>query len=282
VGLLHVVHLQAGRFFGETLSTRAVGPFVITASRYRAGDCLPRHCHELTYLYVMLAGAIRERVLFRENVCTRGWLIYNEAGESHQDRVLEDGAEGLNVEISKEWLTLVSDGDFTRNPLAYRHAGPAISAVGALQLAVHLSDHLQILRVEEAVLGLIQSLFGHNGRASASRARLIRAEELIRNRTPRLSLAGLARETGIHPAHLCREFRRDFGCSMTQYALWLRADSALADVMDSRATLAEVAAQNGFADQAHLTRTFRERYGITPGKVRRQGTARVRTALRAN
>src|SRR5262245_12235745 len=140
-----MIRLGAGKFFGQTLGTRQLGPFHITASRYRPGDCLPRHCHERAYLYVMLAGGMTERTLRRENVCTRGWLVYNEAGEAHDDQVLEQGAEGLNIEMSAAWLAQLNHLGLRREPVSYQHAGPALPAVGALQLAINWDDTLQTL-----------------------------------------------------------------------------------------------------------------------------------------
>jgi AraC family transcriptional regulator len=265
-----MIRLGAGKFFGETLSTRRFGPFAITASRYRAGELLPRHCHEQAYLYVMLAGGIAERALYRENLCTRGWLIYNEAGEAHQDQVLDQGALGLNIEMSAGWLVCLSETGSAREPVLYQHAGPAVTAVGTLQLAMSWHDCLQVLGVEEAVVRLIDSLQRPGQHRRRPPRWLGMAEELIRSRYfLGLCLDEIAEVAGVHPAHLCREFRRRFGCTMTQYAVRLRADRALQEVIRSDTPLATVAAQLGFADQAHLTRTIREHFGTTPGRLRR-------------
>ncbi len=264
-----MIRLGPGRFFGETLAARRFGPFVITATRYRPGDTLPNHCHERPYLFVMLGGAITERALGRENVCTRGWLIYNEARETHRDQVLDRGAEGLNIEMSAEWLACLRAAEGARAPVLYQHAGPAVTAIGALQLALRFRDPLQALGVEEAVLRLIDSVCRPGNGPRRPPAWLARAEEWIRSRQGRgLDLAEVAAIAGVHPAHLCREFRRAFGCTMTQYAARLRADTALEEVVRSDTPLVLVAARAGFADQAHLTRTLRKHFGTTPGRAR--------------
>ena len=52
-----------------------------------------------------------------------------QAGEPHQDQVFHNGAEGLNIELSAEWLVRLRSVGGTREPLLYRHAGPAVTAL---------------------------------------------------------------------------------------------------------------------------------------------------------
>jgi AraC family transcriptional regulator len=266
-----MIHLGPGEFFGEMLGVRRFGPFAITASRYRAGERLPRHCHEQPYLYVMLAGAMAEHALRRENVCTRGWLVYNEVGEGHEDQVFDHGAEGLNIEIASDWLVCLRDTGVAYEPLLYRHAGPAITTVGVLQLALRSADPLQGLGAEEAISCLINALCFPIQLSRCPPAWLFRAEELIRSLpSGSFRLDDVAHAAGVHPAHLCREFHRTFGCTMTRYVAQLRADRALGEVLCSDTPLALVAARSGFSDQAHLTRAIRRHFSTTPGQLRRE------------
>jgi hypothetical protein len=49
----------------------------------------------------------------------------------------------------------------------------------------------------------------------------------------------------------------------------LSSPPSLSEVARSDEGLASVAARAGFADQSHLTREFKRRYGVTPGRYRR-------------
>lgn len=266
-----MIRLRAGQFFGETQRVTRFGPFAVTRSRYRAAAVLPRHYHDVPYLYVMLVGGIRERAQLRDNSCTRGWLVFNEVGEAHQDQVFECGAEGLNIEISADWLPALRDVAQVRVPVQYQHAGPAVTAIGALELALRAPDPLQSLGVEEAICSLIETVCTPARSRGRAGAWLSQAEEWIRGRRGcNLCLGDVARAAGVHPAHLCREFRRVYGCTLTQYASRLRADWALNELIHSDAPLAEVAGRAGYADQAHLTRAIRDYFGTTPGKLRRE------------
>ena len=68
--------------------------------------------------------------------------------------------------------------------------------------------------------------------------------------------------------HACRVFRRATGTTLHEYRRELRLRHALAQLIDSDAPLAEVAAGAGFASQSHLTNQFRARFAKTPGAVR--------------
>ena len=85
-----------------------------------------------------------------------------------------------------------------------------------------------------------------------------------------LSAADLATLAGCSRFALHRAFRASYGMTPADYQRQLRlADARLRLAAGGRA--AAVAAETGFADQAHLTRWFLRYYGMTPGAFRRAG-----------
>jgi AraC family transcriptional regulator len=105
------------------------------------------------------------------------------------------------------------------------------------------------------------------GLAPAVRRRVLELME-ARVAAP-LTIDLLAREAGLSPAHFARAFKESVGRAPHQHLLSLRLDRArrLLDAPD--AALSEVALRTGFADQAHFTRFFKRRFGVTPGAVLR-------------
>jgi AraC-like DNA-binding protein len=57
------------------------------------------------------------------------------------------------------------------------------------------------------------------------------------------------------------------GVSFRAYLLWLRLECALAAYVRGT-SLTDAAHAGGFADSAHLSRTFKRMFGITPASVR--------------
>ncbi|MFI5484758.1 helix-turn-helix domain-containing protein [Micromonospora echinaurantiaca] len=94
------------------------------------------------------------------------------------------------------------------------------------------------------------------------------ARAAVRDGAPEAAgLLPLARALGVSPYRLSRSFQALVGVPLTRYRNRLRVGRAL-DLLAAGADLATVAAELGFADQAHLTRTVRAQLGQTPGRLR--------------
>ena len=85
------------------------------------------------------------------------------------------------------------------------------------------------------------------------------------------SLAALAAVAGLSESRLVHAFTASLGTSIKTYLLWLKLQrAAIAIVAGERLT--ESALRAGFADAAHMTRTFRRMFGVPPSALRPRGT----------
>ena len=82
------------------------------------------------------------------------------------------------------------------------------------------------------------------------------------------SLSDLSRETGLSPWHLARAITRHTGLPPHAHLMELRCRAAR-ERLSGPERLADIAAAVGFADQSHLTRAFRARFGLSPGAYRK-------------
>ncbi len=85
----------------------------------------------------------------------------------------------------------------------------------------------------------------------------------------RLTIAEMADAVGLSESWFASVFKRTTGKTPLQWQLARRIGVAKNLLLESGLPVAEVAAQLGFADQAHLTKAFRQVTGITPGAWRR-------------
>ncbi|MCR2041456.1 AraC family transcriptional regulator [Parvibacter caecicola] len=83
-----------------------------------------------------------------------------------------------------------------------------------------------------------------------------------------VSIKDLAADEGISEYTLIRAYRRRFSITPLQHLMSLRIECAR-ELLAQGAAPSDVAAQTGFADQAHLTRTFKQRLGTTPAAYRK-------------
>ena len=92
-----------------------------------------------------------------------------------------------------------------------------------------------------------------------------------------LTLEMLAGVAGLSPFHFLREFKRAHDATPQQMLMALRLFDAKQRLAAGEAPAA-VAAAAGLTDQAHLTRAFVRRYGVTPGRYQQQLGTRPRRA----
>ena len=84
-----------------------------------------------------------------------------------------------------------------------------------------------------------------------------------------LRLGTLARHLGVSPSYLSRVFHAETGRTLARHRSQVRVRLALERIAAGERDLATLAAELGFADQAHLTHTVRREVGHPPGRVRR-------------
>lgn len=81
------------------------------------------------------------------------------------------------------------------------------------------------------------------------------------------SLEALAELVGLSPSRLMHAFTASIGLPLRPYLAWLRVQRAAGAIV-AGAPLAQAALAAGFADNAHMTRTFKRMLGVTPSALR--------------
>lgn len=79
----------------------------------------------------------------------------------------------------------------------------------------------------------------------------------------------LARAVDLSLSHFIRAFKTTFGCSPHVYLTRRRVERAQGLMLSTDAPLAQIALDCGLADQAHLSRVFKQMVGDSPAAWRR-------------
>ena len=86
----------------------------------------------------------------------------------------------------------------------------------------------------------------------------------------RLSVSELAGKVGLSRRALLRAFRTETGHTPTEILNERRLERARSLVLHSHLSLIAIADSVGFSSQSHMTKSYRENFGITPAKDRLQ------------
>lgn len=93
------------------------------------------------------------------------------------------------------------------------------------------------------------------------------APAILRSR----NVAEVSIRSGLSYRQIQRWFASEVGMAPRRYVKLLRFQRAFAEVQSSSAGLAEQAAERGYADQAHVARSFREMAGKNAQTIRARG-----------
>jgi AraC-like DNA-binding protein len=126
---------------------------------------------------------------------------------------------------------------------------------------------------EEALVNLIANV--EDAPTGAGDALVAAARDAVLADLPEArSLLKLAALLGVSPYRLSRSFSRTTGQSYTAYRNQVRLNRLLDRLAQGETRLGTLAADLGFADQAHMTRTVRRHFAQAPNVLRRLLTPR--------
>jgi AraC-like DNA-binding protein len=229
-------------------------------------------------LVLVRAGLFRRQVGGAEAVLDPAMGYWERPGDEQQvAHPLGHGDVCTAVTLSEELVAALAGGEptvpdapvLTADGLDLAHrelVARARCGAGVLELGervVRLATAALAQRLPERVAsGRPATTAAHRRLADVAR------EALTADPAP-LRLGDLARLAGASPYHLSRVFQAETGLSLTRFRNRLRVRRALERLAGGEQSLAHLAADLGFADHAHLTRTVREQLGHTPTQLRR-------------
>jgi AraC-like DNA-binding protein len=114
------------------------------------------------------------------------------------------------------------------------------------------------------------ALLAHGARARAPDPRVRSAVEMVRASRGAIEVASLARAVQLGERQLERAFDQHVGLGPKAFARVMRLQAVRAALARGVPSWAALAAELGFADQAHLAREVRALAGVTPGELVRE------------
>jgi AraC-like DNA-binding protein len=238
---------------------------------YLSACAFEPHRHDTYGIGITTAGVQIFCYRGSRRICLPGQLHVLHPDERHDGaagtddgfgyRILYIAPELVRDALAGQMLPFVADPVQGLTPMARPIASlladidEPISDLGCVEIAAVVADGLVSL----------------SGGTDCRRATIdIRAVEIVRDylaahareQTPASILEEIA---GTDRFTIARHFRWAFGTSPDRYRMLRRLALARAAI-ESGHSLAQAAAENGFADQSHMTRQFKRTYGLTPAR----------------
>lgn len=247
----------------KILREKQAGPFRIVEKAYGGNAILSRHQHQTAFLSFLLGGAYVEASNWGETTCLSGTVIWHPQEEAHSDRFHPRGGHLIDLEVEDSWLQDAAQ--------VLRPAAQARMFCGGLPYALGLRLYRELSAdgsaVENVVAELLSFFTGPSDRTPPAWFR--RALQLVSDTDcGSQSLTNVAREVGVHPVHVARSFRRFLGCTFGDHLAKVRVGRAFELLRNPKRPIVDVAYDCGFADHAHLCRSFKKSTGLTPSAFR--------------
>jgi len=231
------------------------------------------HTHEGFGLGAIESGVERFRYRGSEHLAPPDSLVLMNADELHTGRA--ETAAGWRyrmVYIEPAVVQAVTGDRGWHFSQAVGHDAPRARRVGRLLRQLWVAD--APLAFDSLLFTLLTELRVHAQVARSAPVegalRFAPVVEFMRaHLCETLTLERLAAVAGLSPFHFLRRFKATHHATPQQMLMALR-------LLDAKHRLAagespaQAAAAVGLADQAHLTRSFARRYGVTPGLYQRQ------------
>jgi AraC-like DNA-binding protein len=208
---------------------------------------------------------------------TPGQVVVLHPDEAHDGRA--GTADGFGYRIVYVEPAVLGEGlravRGRAHPLPFVRDPVSRNAMLAHAVLEAFAGRLDTLAVDALVVRLAEGLIaGARGGAPLQVNRRVDARAVERARqlldaecTRVVRSSELEAVTGLTRHDLARQFRIALGTSPHRYLLMRRLDFARARLAIDD-SLTGIAAEAGFADQAHFTRAFRAAFGMTPGRYR--------------
>lgn len=197
------------------------------------------------------------------------------SGDTAFTRDLVDGVDEIVVRLPRASVETLTGTSAWRRPTPLDIAAGSAQAAAGREFA-RIGRALAVRglpggdRLDERMLELLSTLIaGTTGSIEAVDDALALIAE--HHRDPALSASWIARLVGISERQLSRVFA-DAGHSVPQAVASARFETAQALLSDPEMTglsMAEVAAASGFRSQAQFSRSYRQRFGISPLRHRK-------------
>lgn len=255
--------------FGNSSAVREVAGLRLAERTYPGGFKTPVHSHVRAYFCLILHGTSAQTFGAKARVRTPRMTLFYPPHEMQSEVFGSGGGRIFNIEVDARWFSHLREYFVIRDESTCFPGGSVTWLMTRLYDEFLGNNYCSSLTIE----GLTLEIIAEASRKSIAHDGVVRwleqARDLIHEQfADNISLRSIASVVGVHPVHLASAFRKHYRCTIGDYRRRLRIEYACRELSRSRLSLAEIALAAGFSHQAHFSRIFKRRMGVTPTQYR--------------
>lgn len=264
---------SCGPHAGDWIGHAPASPGIERIEAFFSGHAYDPHRHDTYALGYTISGVQSFTYRGAQADSLAGNAIVLHPDEVHDGRAgAETGFRYRMLYIEPRLIGTALHGRTNTLPFVRHAVSSDPRLLGALGEALaDLERPLEPLEEERIATAIADALFALDaslparGMTTTSARAVDEARQFLdTNFTRVVASEALEELTGLDRYALARHFRKRLGTSPYRYLTMRRLDHAKVAILAGH-PLAEAAFMSGFADQSHMTRQFKQAFGLTPG-----------------
>lgn len=255
-----------GEFCGQISGYLSFDRISVVETQFSKPTAVPLHRHENPHFVLVLNGGFEVNAAGRSNSLSLGDAIFQEAGVMHSGQVFTDAGHGFVVELTKNENLRPPAGGIE----GYSRRTRISSLLTQIYRESRIQDAAQRFAIEGLVLLVVATLLRETERGASQPPQWMnRATQLLQDSACEShTMEELSRILGVDQKEIAVSFRKYLQCTPAEYQRTQRLEVARRYLAESNYSIARVAAETGFCDQAYLCHEFKRVMNCTPSEYR--------------
>jgi AraC family transcriptional regulator len=251
----------------KKLETTVSDKFSVALADYQTGLRQNWHSHEDFILAMILRGNVREQVKCEDTLVNAFDVGIKAPEVRHTDHFCPNGVRVIRLSLAPDFVSNLKSQSLINEGWYWVKGSSAVRPF----LRVGQSLLHQNGEIENDVHDLLASLLPKNEAQKSHPPFWLRRakEQLNETFAEGVRLNQLAADANVHPVYFARKFQQFFGVTVGGYVRRRQFQKVHSLIVSGKFNLAQIAVETGFSDQAHLTRTLANEFGITPANFRK-------------
>lgn len=238
------------------------------------GDC-PTHWHDFNEIEFIIEGSGKYVIDGKKYDIEKNMLFFMTPINFHNVSIDKNGADIVNIMFSED---LCNSNTLLKLTSIVKDNAVRFSEKDAIFIRSLFDELIAAVKNENSsyyrslIDTLLNKIISCSTNISIPELTYVQSAMLfIRNnfRSP-ITLSDTAKHIGISPTYLSTIFPKEAGISFKNYLNTIRFDYAKKLLIYSNASVSQLCYESGFDDYANFIRGFRLRFGMPPGKYRKQ------------